>query len=260
MRLYLASSSPARLQLLRQAGIEPVVIPSRVDEEAALAAHAEASGCVPGQVPAREVAGVLARAKALEVARRDGVRDPVTGGPLDGLVLGGDSVFEIGGVAYGKPRTPQRARERWLAQRGATGTLWSGHWLVDARSASADGGTGSTVAASGIPEAPAGRAPGRGGTAGADGGADGIGEVTGAMVRFAADLDEAEIDAYIASGEPLEVAGAFTIDSLGAAFIDRIEGDPSTVVGMSLPALRRMVRSLGVPWQSLWASAPRGSA
>ena len=71
-------------------------------------------------------------------------------------------------------------------------------------------------------------------------------------MTFVDDLTDAEIDAYIASGEPLEVAGAFTIDSLGGPFIERISGDPSTVVGLSLPTLRRLVRSLGVEWPSLW--------
>ena len=78
--------------------------------------------------------------------------------------------------------------------------------------------------------------------------------VAAASVTFVADITDAEIDAYVASGEPLQVAGAFTIDSLGAAFIERVEGDPSTVVGMSLPTLRRLVRDLGVAWPDLWSA------
>ena len=115
--------------------------------------------------------------------------------------------------------------------RRATSSHWpvvwcvrSGHWLVDRR----------------------------GGTASAG---DGVGSTASASVSFAGDLDDAEIDAYVASGEPLHVAGAFTIDSLGAPFIERIEGDPSTVVGLSLPALRRLVRGYGIGWPELWNRA-----
>ena len=79
-----------------------------------------------------------------------------------------------------------------------------------------------------------------------------MGEVTVAEVTFSGDMSDAEIQAYVSSGEPLKVAGAFTIDSLGAAFIDRIDGDPSTVVGVSVPALRRMANELGVFWPDLW--------
>ncbi|MFD2757911.1 Maf family protein [Gulosibacter faecalis] len=204
MSLILASTSPARLQVLRAAGIEPLVRPSEVDEDAVLAAAGDLS-------PAETVL-TLARAKALAVAD--------SGEALDGFVLGGDSMFEVNGELQGKPHTPERARERWEAQRGQTGTLWSGHWLVDRR-------------------------------AGSEGG-DGVGLVKSARVTFVDDLDDAEIDAYVASGEPLWVAGAFTIDSLGGAFIERIDGDPSTVIGISLPVVRRLVRELGGSWPALW--------
>lgn len=219
MRLYLASTSPARLALLRSAGVEPVVIPSRVDEDAVLAQEASARGVEVGALAPADVVQVLARAKALAVANDPAVRDPDTGGPLDGLVLGGDSVFHIGGEVLGKPHDPAVARRRWIAQRGRTGTLWSGHWLVDRRSGAEGPGTGRAASAS---------------------------------VSFVDDLSDAEIDAYIASGEPLEVAGAFTIDSLGGPFIERVDGDPSTVVGLSLPTVRRLVRELGVEWFRLW--------
>jgi septum formation protein len=139
----------------------------------------------------------------------------------DGLVLGGDSAFELDGVVHGKPHRPEVARERWLRQRGRTGTLHSGHWLVRVEG-------GRPVAA--------------------------VGRPTAAAVTFADDLDDAEIDAYIATGEPLQVAGAFTIDSLGAPFITRIEGDPSTVVGLSLPLLRTLAGELGVAWPELWTA------
>jgi septum formation protein len=209
MQLYLASTSPARLMLLRQSGIEPVVVPSHVDEDAAVAAAETASGAPLGP---DETVALLARAKAESVWR------DLAGS--DGLILGGDSVFVVDGTIYGKPLTAEAALERWRQQRGRTGRLYSGHWLIEHR---ADG----TV----------------GGAAGA---------VASADVSFAGDITDAEIDAYVATGEPLQVAGAFTIDSLGAPFIDRISGDPSTVVGLSLPTLRSLVRQLGFEWTSLW--------
>lgn len=206
MRLYLASTSPARLAMLRAVGIEPVPVPSHVDEDAVAAAA--------GPQDPDEFVTHLARAKAEAVAER-----LVDEGGLDGLVLGGDSAFEIDGVVHGKPHLPETARERWRAQRGRSGVLYSGHWLIDAR-----GGL-------------LGRA---------------VGGATSSVVHFAPDITDEEIDAYIATGEPLEVAGAFTIDSKGAGFIDRIEGDPHTVVGLSVPYLRTLVRSLGVEWTDLW--------
>lgn len=204
MRLVLASTSPARLAVLRGAGIEPIVRPSDVDEDAVLAAA--------GPLSPAETVLALARAKALAVAD--------SGEPHDALVLGGDSMFELDGAIHGKPGTPERARDRWHAQRGRTGTLWSGHWLVDRR-------------------------------AGHDGG-EGVGAVKSAEVTFVDDLGDDEIEAYIASGEPLHVAGAFTIDSLGGAFIERIDGDPSTVIGISLPVVRALSRELGCPWPGFW--------
>ncbi|WP_286279322.1 Maf family protein [Naasia aerilata] len=208
MRLYLASTSPARLTLLRAAGIEPVVIPSAVDEPAAVAAAESERGSA---LSAPEMVLLLARAKAEDVA--------TTASDLDGLVLGGDSAFELDGIIYGKPHEPHVARARWLLQRGRTGLLHSGSWLIDARR----GGTGRAV-----------------------------GEVATATVSFAADIRDDEIDAYIATGEPLAVAGAFTIDSLGGPFVERIEGDPSTVVGLSLPTLRQLLHRLDVALPSLW--------
>lgn len=212
MQLYLASTSPARLMLLRQSGIEPVLVPSNVDEDAAVAAAESASGKALGP---EDTVALLARAKAESVWRDlDGT---------DGLILGGDSVFVVDGVIYGKPHTPEAALERWHHQRGRTGRLYSGQWLIDHR---LDGSAGGAV-----------------------------GAVASADVTFANDITDAEISAYIATGEPLQVAGAFTIDSLGAPFIERISGDPSTVVGLSLPTLRSLVRQLGYDWTSLWNRA-----
>jgi len=206
VRLYLASTSPARLATLRAVGIEPVPVPSHVDEDAVAAAA--------GPLEPDDFVTLLARAKAEAVAER-----LADGGDVDGLVLGGDSAFVVDGHIFGKPHLPEVARERWHAQRGRSGVLHSGHWLIDAR--------GGQV----------GRA---------------VGGATSATVHFASDITDAEIDEYIATGEPLEVAGAFTIDSKGAAFIDRIEGDPHTVVGLSVPFLRTLVRQLGGEWPALW--------
>lgn len=203
MRLFLASTSPARLATLRAGGIEPTVIAPGVDEDAVVAAA--------GELSAHDMVALLARAKAEAVAREHGSHS-------DGLIFGGDSAFVIDGVIHGKPHDPDVARERWLRQSGKSGVLYSGHWLIDNRGGTDNGG---------------------------------VGIVTHAEVHFA-DVTAAEIDAYVATGEPLKVAGAFTIDSLGGAFIDRIVGDPHTVVGLSLPALRNLVRSFGIEWTDLW--------
>ena len=215
VRLYLASTSPARLATLRAAGIEPVVMPSFVDEEQAVQAHEE----VHGPMSPAEMVQLLARAKADAVLGRT-----VDGAAIDGIVFGGDSAFELDGVVYGKPHLEEVARERWQRQRGRTGLLHSGHWVIDHR----DGVAGEAV-----------------------------GAVSTAAVTFADDITDAEIDAYIATGEPLEVAGAFTIDSLGAPFITSVDGDPHAVVGLSLATLRSLVRGFGVPWDALWNRTPR---
>ncbi|MDO8382294.1 MAG: Maf family protein [Microbacterium sp.] len=212
MRVCLASTSPARLMLLRQAGIEPLTLAPDVDEDEVIRAveASEARTLAPD-----EHVLLLARRKAADVAARLVLEDPA----FDGLVIGGDSMFELDGEILGKPHTPDNAAARWNAMRGKTGVLHSGHSVFRV-------GPGLEPC-----EAHA---------------------VAYASVTFADDIDDVEIAAYVATGEPLYVAGAFTIDSLGAPFIVRIEGDPSTVVGMSLPTLRRLARELGVEWTSLW--------
>ncbi|PRY68864.1 septum formation protein [Glaciihabitans tibetensis] len=245
MRLYLASTSPARLATLRAAGIEPILLPSFVDEDAAVAdAIAAGLGSLPdGTLTGPEMVLLLARAKAEAVVGR-----LVDGEPIDGIILGGDSAFELDGVISGKPHLPAVARERWLLQRGREGLLHSGHWTIDHR-----GG----VAARGV-ATPGGAAAGEGtgllssGPAGPVPVAAGVGDVSTTSVRFADNITDAEIDAYIATGEPLEVAGAFTIDGLGAAFISEVRGDPHAVVGLSLAQLRQLLLQFDVSWPTLW--------
>ena len=159
---------------------------------------------------------LLARRKAAEVAARlaDDIPD------FDGIVIGGDSMFELDGEVLGKPHTPENAVARWHAMRGRTGR-----------------------AALRPRRRPRSRPAARPARRHA---------VAAASVTFADDVTDAEIDVYVASGEPLHVAGAFTVDSLGGAFIERVDGDPSTVVGMSVSTLRRLVRELGVEWTDLW--------
>jgi len=200
VRLYLASTSPARLATLRATGVEPIVLPSHVDEEGAVAAA--------GPLTPTEMVQLLGRLKA------EAVVDPA----IDGFILGCDSAFELDGVVYGKPHTPTVARERWMLQRGREGQLHSGHWLIDHRGGTVNGA---------------------------------VGAVSSTFVRFAS-ISDAEIDAYIGTGEPLEVAGAFTIDSLGAGYISEIRGDPHSVVGVSVATLREMLAGFGVEWHSLW--------
>lgn len=181
------------------------------------AAAATAPG---GALSAPEMVQLLARAKAEAVLDATVLTGAgLMGADIDGFILGGDSAFELDGVIYGKPHKPEVARARWLAQRGRSGVLHSGHWLIDHR--------GGRVNAA-------------------------IGRASRATVHFADDIETDEIDAYIATGEPLAVAGAFTIDSKGAGFIDRIEGDPHTVVGLSVPLVRKLVHELGGRWTDLW--------
>ena len=212
MRVCLASTSPARLMLLRQAGIEPLTQSPGVDEDAVAAAAAVERGA---ELPPADLVLLLARAKAADVARRLSEE-----GSFDGIVIGGDSMFALGGRVYGKPYTAEEATRRWKEMRGATGILHSGHSVFRVSPGAAPIEATATAEAS---------------------------------VTFAEDITDAEIAAYVASGAPLLVAGAFTVDSLGGAFITRVDGDPSTVVGMSLSTVRRLAADLGVIWTDLWS-------
>ena len=225
MRLILASTSPARLSVLRGAGIEPVCFAPEVDEDAEVAAREAELG---RPLTAPELTEHLGRLKAEDVVRRHGAEIARLGG---GLVLGGDSMFLLGGLVLGKPHLPEVALERAKQHRGATGVLHSGHWLIDCTGC-VDAGGGSTPPLESLPAA---------------------GSVDTAAVTLAADVSDAELEAYVATGEPLELAGGFAIDGLAGAFIERIEGAPSCVIGLSLPALRRLVRELGHDYSALWS-------
>lgn len=226
MRLYLASTSPARLSVLRSAGIEPITFAPLVDEELAVADHESRIGRA---LTIDEMVLFLAQLKAEDVAARHADE-------IDGLVLGGDSAFLLDDAILGKPHLPDVALERAKKHRGRTGVLHSGHWLIDYTSERR-------------------RMDARGSETGAGPnatGADATGAVRKAEVTLAEDVSDAELVAYVDSGEPLQVAGGFTIDGKAAAFIDNIVGDPSCVIGLSLPTLRRMVRELGHEYTALW--------
>lgn len=201
MRVVLASASPARLAVLRGAGLDPEVIVSGVDEDAYSAATTG------------ELTALLAGAKASAVAATQ----------AGGLVIGCDSMLDLDGVALGKPAGADEAIARWHAMRGRTGTLLTGHCVIDA----ATGQRASGVAAS--------------------------------VIRFGTPSDE-EIAAYVGTGEPLGMAGAFTIEGLGGWFIDSIDGDHNNVIGISLPLLRTLLLDLGVTIPALWAARTASTA
>jgi septum formation protein len=207
-KLVLASTSPARLRLLRDGGIEPITISPGVDEEL-LTEDGLASGDISNT---QDMVLLLARAKAEAVLNHPDAQGA--------LIIGCDSSLDLDGEALGKPHDPEVAIERWKSMRGRSGRLYTGHWLIDNRD----------------PANPKAQ-----------------GLATNTTVHFA-NLSDSEILAYVGTGEPLKVAGAFTIDGLGGAFIRAIEGDSHTVVGLSLPTLRELCIKLGVDYPSLWSS------
>lgn len=221
-RLVLASASPARSALLTRAGVTPHVCISEVDEPAALQAAEQRFG--RGLSP-DETALFLARAKAENVASRVAATPAAEAGTEENgthrtLVLGCDSVLEFEGRTLGKPVDAADTVTRWLSMAGKSGTLHTGHWLIDLRDED-ESGTGAT-----------------------------LGGVAATVVHFA-DIDAEEIEAYAATGEPLQAAGAFTIDGLGSPYVEAIEGDHTNVIGLSLPLLRQLVERLGIPWRHL---------
>ena len=228
-RLLLASASPARRATLRAAGIEPLVAVSSVDEDAVLARARERYGDADGVLDPADAVLVLAQAKAHDVAAHlpDDLADAT-----DLVVLGCDSMLELDGEVLGKPRDADNAVARWRSMRGRAGTLHTGHWVVDLREPDED-----------APEP-------RPGTLGAGRGAV-LGDTSSTVVHFA-DVSDEEIAAYVATGEPLTVAGAFTIDGRGGPFVERIEGDHHGVVGLSLPLLRTLLLRVDLPLPALW--------
>ena len=163
------------------------------------------------------VVTTLARAKAEAVVRE--LDDAVT---ADCVVIGCDSMLYVDGELRGKPGTPEQARHQWNSMAGRSGRLFTGHCVIRLLDAQV---LGTETAA----------------------------EVT--TVRFSVPT-EAELNAYIAHGEPLNVAGAFTIDGLGGWFLDGIDGDPSNVVGLGLSVTRRLLESVGVSISDLWSANP----
>ncbi|WP_226761927.1 Maf family protein [Arthrobacter sp. SO3] len=174
-----------------------------------------------GVTDPHDTALLLARAKAEAVASL-----PEADGAL---VIGCDSVFEFDGEAHGKPYTAEVARERMLRMSGSKGVLHTGHWLVDCRDTGSSDESG---------------AAGSGAT---------LGHVTSAEVHFM-EMSAGEIDAYIATGEPLQCAGSFTIDGYGGAFIRKVDGDPHAVVGLSISTLRGLLGQAQVGITELWTS------
>lgn len=196
MRLVLASQSPSRRMLLEQGGVEPVLRPAHIDEEAVIASLHDAP-------PATTVA-TLARAKA-ETAIAEFPDD---------VVVGCDSMLLLDGELLGKPHTVEETVRRWKAQRGKDAQLLTGHavwfggeWVVD---------------------------------------------TVGTTIRFG-EVSDADIETYARSGQPLECAGAFTLEALGSWFIDSISGDPTSVIGLSMPLLRRCLYRFGLDASDFWA-------
>lgn len=204
MQLILASASPARLAVLRSAGVEPLVRVSGVDEDAVAAGLVDPT---PEQLVVE-----LARAKASAVA------DVVAAEVPDAVVIGCDSMLSFDGAVVGKPGSLELARERWQRMSGRSGELLTGHAVIRL-----DGGTRTKETAAG----------------------------QSTVVRWSSPT-EAELDAYLGTGEPLNVAGAFTLDGHGGWFVEGVDGDPSSVIGISLPLTRRLLAEVGVSVVDLW--------
>ena len=191
-KVVLASQSTSRRRLLEGAGITPIVMVSHVDEETEF---------FNAMSPADMVI-------ALAVTKAHTVREQID---FPAIIIGCDSTFDVDGLSFGKPETPEIAKERALAISGRSGLLHTGHCIID------------TVQ---------GRE---------------IADRLTTKVTFS-EMSNLEIDDYIASGEPLQVAGGFTLDGFGSPFIPVIEGDYTNVVGLSMPFLRSAMSQLGYSW------------
>lgn len=207
-RLVLGSASTGRLKVLRQAGVDPLVRVSGLDEDGLIAALG------PGAAP-EEVVRALARAKAEHVADLLDERDVTA----DCVVLGCDSMLYLDGQLCGKPASAEDARRQWRSMAGRAGQLHTGHCLIRMQ----NHGVARVEAQTSI-----------------------------TTVHFGSPADS-DLEAYLASGEPLRVAGAFTLDGLGGWFIDGVDGDPSTVIGVSLPLLRSLLARCGLSVGDVWA-------
>lgn len=197
MRIVLASTSPSRRFILESAGVDPIIHPANIDEDALIASLNDA--------PPREVILALCAAKAEAVAAQY----------PDDIVIGCDSMLLLNGTLQGKPHTIDATINRWKAQRGKTADLITGHCIV------------------------------------APGGKQRVLDAASTSVTFG-NVSDTDIDAYARSGEPLKCAGAFTLEALGGWFIDRINGDPSNVIGLSLPLVRRALYSFGIDVADVW--------
>jgi septum formation protein len=209
-RVVLGSASSGRLRVLRNAGIDPLVVVSGVDEDAIVA------NLGPDAEPG-DVVTTLAQAKAGTVHR---VLDSDVA--ADCVVIGCDSMLYLDGQLRGKPGTPEQAVLQWSSMAGRVGLLYTGHCAIRVlHGAAARTATQAAVT----------------------------------RVRFASP-SPAELAAYVSSGEPLQVAGAFTLDGLGGWFVDGIDGDPSNVVGLGLSSTRRLLGEVGLSIGELWAANP----
>jgi len=198
--VILASNSPARLMLLKTQKINPIVIPSDVNEKEIEKSLKDAS--------ITNIVQELSIAKAKYVLENNVSL-------AEGILIAADSMLEFENKSYGKPLTAESAIQRWKNMRGKSGTLHTGHTIIRLDNKQS------------------------------------ISKVVSTKVFFA-NIDDEEIIDYVATTEPLNVAGAFTIDSLGAAFISKVEGDHSNVIGLSLPIVREMVKELGLSWTKMW--------
>jgi septum formation protein len=201
VQFVLASQSPARLTVLRNAGIDPVVHVSGVDEDAVMAS-------LPADAGPEHTVATLAEAKARAVAPSH----------ADAVIVGCDSMLFHNGTLVGKPGTPERARDRWQRMAGGTGDLLTGHAVLRVRDGAVAAIATGTVRT---------------------------------LIRFGSP-SPAELEAYVATGEPMEVAGGFTLDGQGGWFVDGVDGDPSSVIGISLPLTRRLLGDVDVSVVDLW--------